>query len=514
MRGREHHLVLLVLAWVAAKVAVHLLVPEGWDLHRDEYLYLALGRHLDWGYWSTAPVIGAISWFVQTISDAGPVAVRLPSILASATTIAVAAWMTHRMGGRTAAISLTGLALLVSPAMLRSGSMFQPVVFDILFWTLGAACVVGYVTSGKRGWIVVLGPVTGLGLLTKYSMAAFVVSLAVAALLTRHRRMLFSRWTATAAVLATLIVVPNMLWQARFGFPVLDHLSELATTQLVNVRVSGFLLDQLLMFFPGLIVWLGGLIWLFRTDGKPFRILGWLWIACVALMLAMSGKSYYTLGVYPALIAAGAVWLERFRSRWPARVVAVLVLAVGVILAPYSLPILKPATMEQYADELSSRTGIDAPRRWEDGQYYSLPQDYADMRGWRSLAEWVDLARDAAPDSGSVVVFAENYGQAGAIEYYARRAGPVTSFSDSYRIWAPDRLPDDLSAFIYVGSDSPTDLDSLFGAVVPMGSVYEQTARENGTTVFLFLDPLPGFAGHYARRVASVKEGLPRTRGD
>ena len=500
----------LLVAWAAAKIALHLMAPEGWDLHRDEYLYLALGRYVDWGYWSTAPVIGAISWLVQNVSDAGAIAVRLPSILASAATMTVAGWMAHRMGGRTVAISLSSLALLVSPAMLRSGSMFMPVSFDILFWTCTAACALGYVTSGHRGWIVALGPVVGLGLLTKYSIAIAVVSLVLAVLLTRHRRVLVSRWTGAAVVLAAVIVLPNVLWQARHGYPVLTHLSELASSQLVHVRVSGFLLDQVLMFFPALLVWVGGLSWLFRPGGRNYRIIGWLWLISVLLLLAMSGKSYYTMGVYPALMAAGGVWLERFRSRWPARAAGTVCLAVGVILAPFALPILAPETMVRFADEFAARTGIDAPRRWEDGNYYPLPQDYADMQGWRSLAEWVDLSLEAAPDSGSTVVYTENYGQAGAIEYYGRHVRSVVSFSDSYRLWAPDRLPGDLSAFVYVGSDLGADVDSLFGVVVPMGSVTEPTARERGTTVFLCLRPDPEFAGYYARRVASVKEGLPR----
>lgn len=501
---------LLVVAWVAVKVALHLLVPEGWDLHRDEYLYLALGRHPAWGYWSTGPFIGAVAWLVQAYSDAGPVDVRLPAIVASALTLAVTAWMTHRMGGRTVAISLASLAMLGSPAFLRSGSMLQPVVFDVLWWTVAAACVVGYLTSGRRGWLVALGPVVGLGLLTKYSMGLFAVSLLVAALLTRHRRTVFTRWTASAAVIAALVVLPNLLWQARYGYPVFTHLAGLATTQLVHVRATGFLLDQVLMFFPAIVVWVGGLAWLFGSGGRHFRILGWLWLACLVLVLAMSGKSYYVMGAYPALMAAGGVRFERFRSRWPARVAVVFVVAASVALAPFSVPVIAPAPMERYADAVAEWTGIDEPRRWEDGTYHRLPQDYADMQGWRTLADGVDLAVEAAPDSGSIVVYAENYGQAGAIEYYGRSTARVVSFSDSYRLWAPDRLPPDLRALVYVNSELGADVDSLFGIVVPMGGVTEPTARERGTSVWLCLSPQPGFYEHYARRVAPVKQGLPR----
>ena len=41
--------------------------------------------------------------------------------------------------------------------------------------------------------------------------------------------------------------LPNLLWQAGNGWPVVTHMRELAETQLVNVERIGFLLEQLLI---------------------------------------------------------------------------------------------------------------------------------------------------------------------------------------------------------------------------------------------------------------------------
>ena len=74
------------------------------------------------------------------------------------------------------------------------------------------------------------------------------------------------------------------------------------------------------MHLWSLLVWIPGLFFLLRkNEGKEFRPLGWLFVAVLLLFLGLSGKSYYTLGAYPVLMAAGGVfWENRWRVSWKA----------------------------------------------------------------------------------------------------------------------------------------------------------------------------------------------------
>ena len=55
--------------------------------------------------------------------------------------------------------------------------------------------------------------------------------------------------------------------------------------------------------------------------------------------------------------------------------------------------------------------------RWEDGKEYPLPQDFADMLGWKELAAKVDKAYLEFNDPAHTLVLCDNYGQAGAINF-------------------------------------------------------------------------------------------------
>lgn len=155
--------------------------------------------------------------------------------------------------------------------------------------------------------------------------------------------------------------------------------------------------------------------------------------------------------------------------------------------------------------------GTDAPFRWEDGRIHALPQDYADMLGWERIAGLVQQAVEAGADPDGTVIFAENYGQAGAIEHYTGRL--VISFSDSYRLWVPDSLPASFSTLVYVNDERGADLDSLFSDIRLIGTLDETEARELGTTVWLYRLPDPAIRAFYADRVASVQALFRRRPG-
>jgi hypothetical protein len=70
-----------------------------------------------------------------------------------------------------------------------------------------------------------------------------------------------------------------------------------------------------------------------------------------------------------------------------------------------------------------------------------LPQWYADQFGWKEIAEetvvaWKRIPAAERPDCG---IFAQDYGQAGAIDFFGRREGLPGAMSGdrTYWIWGP-----------------------------------------------------------------------------
>ncbi|HRI58268.1 MAG TPA: glycosyltransferase family 39 protein, partial [Saprospiraceae bacterium] len=488
-------LVYIPLAFALVKILLHLATANTLGFHRDEFLYLALGRHLDWGFWSNPPFIGFVSWLSQNLLGDSLMATRFLPALCGGGLVLLTGLMVRDLGGGRFAQVLCGTAMLFSIAWLRAYSMLQPVPFDVFFWALLSFGLLKWLKTNDTRWWWFIGATAGIGFLNKYSIVFWAAALLGALLVTPQRKVLATRMPWLAAGLALLILSPNLLWQWQYNFPVVHHMEELARYQLQNVVPVNFLVDQLLFHGPGgAALWIAGLIFLLRAPVmQPYRLLGWFYVAILLVFLALNGKSYYTLGAYPVLFAAGAVWWERFLQKaWPRAVLVAAVVAPALPLFPTGIPVWRPERLVQYFRGLTDK-GIVAVR-WEDGELHPLPQDYADMLGWVELE---GLAYKAAMKAGNnaYIIYGDNYGQAGAVDYFVHstRLLPnptVASFSDSYRLWAPDTLAPDVKTLIYINDEDPgEDVQELFADIQLIGKVENTYARERGTGVWLCREP-------------------------
>lgn len=496
-----------LLALLSAKLAVHLYANTLWGFHRDEFLYLSLGRHLDWGYWSNPPLIGWISALWQAVAGDGLFAIRLFPMLVSCALVVLMVLMARELGAGRYGQFLAGAAMLLTPANLRPGMLFMPVMPDIFFWALLAYLVVRYLNTEHRRDILLFGFFFGLSFLNKYSTGFALLGMAGALLLSPYRRLLWSREAGLAALIALALILPNLIWQYRHGFPVVAHMQGLAESQLVNVRIADFLSGQLFMNLPVIPVWAAGLIWYFQPGNRRYRVLGWYFVLVFLLLLLLRGKPYYTLGLYPALIAAGGVWWENILQRaWLRVALPLFMLLILLPALPLGMPVLPLPQMQKYCAFLIDKLGFDGPMRWEDGRIHPLPQDYADMLGWEELGQLAAKACKEA-EGEDFLLYCENYGQAGAVDYYGKGLGipRAVSFSDSYRLWLPHATS--AQTLIYINDELGEDVSQLFGDIQLIGAISNPHARERGTSVFLCRKPKADLGAFWAERVREGLEG-------
>jgi hypothetical protein len=212
------------------------------------------------------------------------------------------------------------------------------------------------------------------------------------------------------------------------------------------------------MFGPVILLAILGLVQLFRTR---YAAAGWAILATFILLMILKGKPYYVGPVYPMLLAAGAVFVERVvegrRSRVeefkaqltsPASrvprlfgyaVPVVIVIAFGVISLPFGVPVLPPAQMDAYA----RRLGVT--QETNTGEVIALPQDYADMLGWEEQVKATARVYDSLPSAerNEAVILATNYGRAGANDHLGRKYGlpPSVAPMGSYWFFGPGTKP-------------------------------------------------------------------------
>jgi len=462
---------------------------------------------------SSADTIFAHLW--TWIFGDSVVSVRFIPALTGVASIIIIGQIVSELGGRTWALILAFTGYLVSPAFLRANALFQPVSFNSLFWLASTWIMIRLLDTKNQKWWLVLGVVFGFGFLNKYSIVFPAFSFVIALSLTKERSLFRSRWLVYGIVAGLIIILPNFLWQYNHQWPVVHHMSELRQTQLIHIRISGFLLMQVFMIFPAFLLFLAGLFFVFfDRSAKQFRAMGWAYVTLVLVLIFLSGKFYYSLGIYPVFFAFGGVAIARYTERtfhWIKYALIVLMVLILLPGLPFSLPLLSFPNLVRYTQK-TSKFGMENLSRWEDGTIHELPQDYADMTGWMELAEIVRKAWDSlSPDEQRTTgIFAENYGQAGAIRYYDTKHGlpePV-SFSASFLLWAPDSVH--TTALIYVNSDT-SDISKLFRDVHLVGKIENRYAREYGVGVYLCRNPVTDFSAFYANTVASLKANYSRT---
>ncbi len=357
------------------------------------------------------------------------------------------------LGGKKIAIILASFAYLLSPSYLHVNALFQPVAFNHFYWLLSGYLILVMIRRNNPKIWIWIGLVFGLAFLNKYSIVFLIVSFALSLLISKHRHLYASKFFGFGLIIGFVIILPNLLWQYNHNWPVLMHMAELRETQLVHVQYSDFLFNQILMNAQALLIWLGALlVLLFYKKEKQFRLFGLMYLFVILLLLLGSGKSYYTLGIYPILFVFGAYFAEKYITKFliPITVFAVLSMffALYVSLSFDGIPI---TTFEKALKK-------DA-FRWEDGQYHDLPQDMADMTGWKEIGETVtDIYNGLDPaEKDNCAVFCYHYGQAGAVMFYGKKVDipqPI-SYNGSFVFWSPDQLDKDFVILVHFDDDNP-----------------------------------------------------------
>jgi hypothetical protein len=90
----------------------------------------------------------------------------------------------------------------------------------------------------------------------------FAAALLIGLLATPRRRALLSWWPWAGMLLGAAILLPNLLWQAAEGLPMLELLRNGQHGKNVVLDPASFLVEELKLTNPVLaLLWLAGLAW-------------------------------------------------------------------------------------------------------------------------------------------------------------------------------------------------------------------------------------------------------------
>jgi len=482
-------LIILTCFIIAKFLLQYLLYNPAYDLQRDEYLYLDQANHLAWGYLSVPPLT---SWLSTIIAYFGNTVfwVRFFPALFGALTIVIVWKAIEALKGTMFAL-ISGATCILLSCLLPLNALYQQNSLDVLSWTAFYFVLIKYIDTKKTKWLFIGAVVFAIGFLNKYNFLFLLSGLLPAIVLSQQPKLFAKKEFILSISLALLLILPNLLWQYNNHFPVYYHMKELTETQLVNINRFDFLKEQVFYFIGSLLIILTAVYaLLFYAPFKKYTLFVWAMVFTLAIFDYLRAKGYYAIGLYPIYISFGSVFIgDILKGSWK-RYLQPVVIAIPVLFFILFFNVFFSNKSPDYIVKNSKAYKKLGLLRWEDGKDHSLPQDNADMLGWKQLAYIVDSIYSTFPKKEQTLILCDNYGEAGAINYYARNINyAAVSFSADYINWFNLNTRYDNLIRIKENDEKENELKTsspFFDSAYIGGSVTDTLAREYGTTVFVF----------------------------
>jgi hypothetical protein len=422
------------MVWViaCAFVALELALSGRYGFMQDELYFIEAGHHLAFGYVDQPPLMPLVDR-ITGLLGVTPTAVRVVPALAGGAVVVLAARFAALFGAGRLGRVIAALLTACTPALLSSDHLGNTTPLDLLTWPVVGLCVAVALLRGRPRWWLGGGVAAGIGLQNDNLMLLLLICLALGILASNYRPVLATPWPWLGAGIAAVLWTPNVIWQATHGWPERTMSSVLHQENSTAGNYIAGLPVQVLAF--GLLAFPLGVAGFFVLWRRPeLRFLAVASTLIIAFVLAwVPGKSYYSFGMAPELLAAGSVaaegWIARARRpRLRTAVVAAAPLAGALVLMPLYMPVV-PVT--------------DVHSLPSSAQHLS---NVGDTIGWPQLvsavaAQDAALARAGQPPTS---IFTGAYGEAGALDVLGSGYGlpPVLSGNNAYWMWGPGQTSD------------------------------------------------------------------------
>jgi 4-amino-4-deoxy-L-arabinose transferase-like glycosyltransferase/membrane-associated phospholipid phosphatase len=396
---------------------VYFILTSPFDLSPDEAHYWEWSRRLDLSYYSKGPMIAYLIYLGTSVFGDTVFGVRALAVVLSAASSCLIYLMARDLYGEKAGL-VSGLLVQIVPLFSVFGVLFTIDSPFIFFWVLSLyvlhKLLARQLHEGRKPtfdyYWVLLGVSIGLGLLTKYTMAFFLLSGLLFLLSSKNTRGLLKTPGPYIAVLISLAVFsPVILWNAANGWVTLKHTAG-QTHVAEGLKISAkdfieFTGSQFGVITPVLFVLIVAALWKIRKTEKGALLL-WFSAPTVIFFLlkSLQGKveaNWALPGYATGFIAFSACYAEDIlsagRSRKALLVPAILLSMVVTFFAHFPSMLHLPQKMDP-----TSR-----------------------LVGWKELGQETSVIYKEMARTGPVFIFASRYQVSSELAFYMD-GNPVT----------------------------------------------------------------------------------------
>lgn len=423
----------IIFIVIAIKLILHIIADFNSGFDGDEVLYIDMGKHLALGYVESGPFIAFLAFLQNLLHSHSLLINHIFVHLTSSLLLFLCGVIVLKLGGRRKAVILSMVTIAFAPILGISQNSFQPVIFDQFFWIWSFYLVVSWTLSPEDKYLYQLGVVLALGFLTKYTVVFLIGGMILSALLLK-RQLFKNRALLIGMMLFIFLVLPNIIWQYRNGFPVLSHFKALYI--MISEENSLASLGKFILALNPCSIpfWFSGLFIVpFANRLREVRVASTGILLAAVLLTVAGGRFYYFCPVLICGLCLGAVYLEKQldeKYRLFIAYFAVLLISAG-LLFPLGLPVFG---VKSYVRLLGLKEKPDGriPLQFE-ARYTKYD--------WPLLLSNVKNAYNKLSDEEKkdALILGSDYTQAGIINLYRDiySLPPAFSFHGSYYNWIP-----------------------------------------------------------------------------
>jgi len=466
---------LIILIFCIIKLILHLIADYHSGFQGDELLHIETGNHLAFGYMEFPPLIGLLA-FIQNLFTSNSVYIHhLFAHISSILIIIYVAKITIELGGKSKALFITLLCVIIAPAFGRSQQLFQPVVFGQLFWVLGYYQLVRYTKYLDKKYLTYLSIFSVIGVLFKYDVLFFIFGISSIFFFKRTRETILKQNIGLYILISFLLILPNIYWQYVNNFPVLQMFGRLYETQLDKLSRIENLKNLILAINPiSLILVFPVVIYMFKSNkAELYKPLAFSITLSFLLLLICNGKSYYFFPIILTTLPFGGIFWEQNsiqKRKWVIYPIAIL-LFLSSLLIPFGMPIYSFNKMLNSIQKYESQ-------KVEGGKYAVRYDEYYTKEKWKTTMTELQKVYVSLPetDKKNCLIWGKHYAQAGAINLLGKEYNLPKAFSyhGSFYSWTPNgEMPNTVIALSYQVGDF---FNPYFEEVTLVKSIYNPYA--------------------------------------
>lgn len=407
------------------------MVNESYGIFIDEFYYIACSKRLDWGYVDQPPLSLYILSLLSPYYEYKSILRLIPSLLGGIG-ILIVGQIVHSLGGKNKDIIIACLAMMTAPVFQILFGFYSMNSFEICFILLLIYLSLLFKNTNQFQYWIPIGIVIALAFMNKHTSLILSLVLVIPIVIENKRKVIRSRFFYASIVVSLIIASFHIYWQIQNDFISLEFYKLAILHKNIPTSFQKAFVDQVLSQNPAtFLLWSAGFYYLWMEKKYRNYFFSCL-IILVVFLFSGSSRPDRIAAIYPFLFATGVLAINNF---WK-NISLILIVLVGFILAPLTIPVLAPKTLARYSSYLGVVPEI------EERKKSSIPQWFADRRGWEEFARDTSIAIDSLnqEDRNELVIFTEYYGQAGALAFYNIKY-PIISGHNQYYLWGkPDSI--------------------------------------------------------------------------